>query len=207
MKPRVPEDFGDAYAALVGLTERVARGVVEPENLGEEVDLWRADSCRGAGTLARAAINFLRYELAKSGLEKGDVEAAAGLEALNRIHGVLDTGSSPGKAEENGPSKQIIEVALPKAFREARPGARGFRMGELQIIFELQTLKNGVRNGHLSVSHPTRYPTIDELFEARYAPGGSVRNLWLHIPKPEQQNVAAPYTLHMDVVPPAEKIG
>lgn len=100
-----------------------------------------------------------------------------------------------------------MEVALPEAFRAQPPKARGFRMGELQIIFESLKLPGGVSNGHLSVSHPTRYPTFDELLEARKAPGGKVPSLWVWLPKPAEQERMHPYTLHIDVLPPKDRIG
>lgn len=95
----------------------------------------------------------------------------------------------------------------PETFRETYPHARGFCLGEMQIIFEPQKLAGGSSNGHLSVSHPSRYSTIEELFAIRYAPGRKVTNLWVWLLKPEQQERTHPYSLHMDVIPPKDKIG
>lgn len=79
MTSRAPEAFEDAYAALVELVDRAASAAVKPENLGQEVDRWRAESCRGAMALARAATNALRYELASRGLAEGNAEGKTGV--------------------------------------------------------------------------------------------------------------------------------
>lgn len=216
MTSRAPEAFEDAYAALVELVARAASGAVKPEDLGQEADRWRADSCRGAGALARAATNALRHELASRGLAEGNAQDETGiadkLRSLSRIEAVLENGEQASIARQtNGgsraPEGRIVEVALPEAFRAQHPKARGFRMGELQIIFEPQKLPGGVSNGHLSVSHPSRYPTFEELLEVRKAPGGKVPNLWVWLPKPAEQERMHPYTLHADVLPPRDKLG
>lgn len=121
------------------------------------------------------------------------------MRALGRVRAVLDPPPASGIREE------IVEVALPEQLKRNAPGARGFRMGELQIIFE----PTGDRLGavHFSVSHPTRYPTWDELLRARAAPGGSPPHLWAWLPKPGTEQGLNPYTLHLYLFPPEGFVG
>ena len=53
--------------------------------------------------------------------------------------------------------KRIIEIPSPV------PGAQAYAMGQIRIIV-------GIEAGlwHLSISHPKRYPTWDEIKKARY---------------------------------------
>lgn len=84
------------------------------------------------------------------------------------------------------------------------PRGRGFRMGELQIIFEPT---EGPPHGHLSVSHPRRYPTFEELSRAARAPDGPPPNLWAWVPGPEQARGMQPNMVHLYVLPPEELLG
>lgn len=57
-----------------------------------------------------------------------------------------------------------IEVPIPPVVRAmVEPGARAYRMGECYIIV------GRTDRWHMSISHPTRYPTWDEIKTARYA--------------------------------------
>jgi len=56
----------------------------------------------------------------------------------------------------------IIEIPLPDIGGLER-NARAYAMGECRII-----TGRGAAGWHLSISHPTRYPTWDEVAEARY---------------------------------------
>lgn len=135
----VPEDFAHAYGELVELVSQILRAEVpkgpkevSQEVLGEKVDEWKHGDCRGAVTLAEAAIKALQYELASRGFREGAEVVSEDLVALGRIESVLEP--TPLTGDE---AAQIVEVTLPEQLRNARPKARGFRMGELQIIFEL----------------------------------------------------------------------
>jgi len=200
----VPEHFAAAYAGLAALVGRVAAGSVRPAVPREEVDAWRREGCRGAGTLAKAAIQALRYEIASGGLEAGGGEAEAsarGLRALAQVEAALEP--SQPQAEEQ---PRIVEVALPDALRERMPNGRGFRMGELQILFEPT---EGPPHAHLSVSHPSRHPTWPELLRARGARGGPSPNLWAWVPKEGDADASASggRTVHLYVAPPRELMG
>lgn len=195
----VPQDFEAAYRGLVELVGRVSRAETPQEILGEEVDEWRRADCRGAATLAEAAIRALQYELASRGFEEGAETAGEDLVALGRIEALLQPPPSTGDE-----APRIVEVALPEQLRERMPNGRGFRMGEIQIIFEPT---EGPPHGHLSISHPTRYPTYEELSRAALAPGGPPPNLWMWLPKPEQAQRMHPNTVHLYVLPPEELLG
>lgn len=56
------------------------------------------------------------------------------------------------------------EISIPPDVRATlEPNARAFHLGDCLVI--VGHSKNG---WHLSISHPTRYPTWDEIKEARY---------------------------------------
>lgn len=195
----IPEGFEEAHDGLIGLVRRVASCEVRGEALGEEVDAWRREDCRGAATLAEAAFSTLRYELADRNLRK-DQEAGTSEEmrALNRVRAAFE---SPG----GQPTQEIVEVALPEQFRRKVPNARGFRMGELQIVFEPTNERLG--GAHFSVSHPTRRPTWEELLRARAAPGGPPPHLWAWLPKPGTDPGMNPNTVHLYLFPPEGLVG
>lgn len=191
------------------------RAEVLNENLGEEIDAYVREGCRGSWTLARSAILAYRYELASEGLEEhrevggeddhGDDpgeshdSVADSLRSLERIEQSLE----PAQADPGEQSKPV-EVAVPEEFREQMPKARGFKMGELQIVFEQL---DGPPYGHLSVSYPSRYPSFEELLRARTAPGGSAPNLWAWLPAPDRIENMKPNTVHLYILPPKELLG
>jgi hypothetical protein len=194
----IPDGFEEAYDGLVELVGRVADGRIREEVLGEELDTWRRDDCRGAATLAEAATSALRYELASRGMSEGPDSVSEETRALGRVLAALGPPGAPGEQE-------IVEVVLPEEFRRRVPNACGFRMGELQIIFE--PTEESLGAVHFSVSHPTRYPTWEELLRARAAPGGPPPHLWAWLPKPGTDAGMNPYTLHLHLFPPEGLVG
>ena len=56
---------------------------------------------------------------------------------------------------------------------------RGFSIGECNIF--VGTMPNGKK--HLSISHPSRYPTWDEIHEARYALLPDDLDMAMYLPK------------------------
>jgi hypothetical protein len=57
-----------------------------------------------------------------------------------------------------------VELTLPKhVYAGLEPGARVFRLGECLVI-----VGHSAPSWHLSISHPNRYPTWDEIKTARY---------------------------------------
>lgn len=194
----VPDGFEEAYDGLVELIGRVADGRISDEVLGEKSDAWRRDDCRGAATLAQAATSALRYELASRGASEGPDSVSEDLRALGRVLTALEGARAVGEQE-------IVEVALPEEFRRSVPNARGFTMGELQIVFEPTEERLGAV--HFSVSHPSRYPTWEELLRARHAPGGPPPHLWAWLPKPGTDPGMNRYTLHLYLFPPEGFVG
>ena len=118
----------------------------------------------------------LRYDLANRGL-RGDGAVPDELRALGRVEGALE----PPERTAAGTRDAPVEVALPEALRRRLAGARGYRMGELQILVE-----RGTGGGaHASVSHPRRSPAWDELMQARIAVAGpETPTLWAWMPPP-----------------------
>lgn len=152
--------------------------------------------CAGRPRPREGGSEALRYGPARRGLEAGGVPLAARrLRALEEVEG------TPGAAEA-----WVAEVALPDALRERMPNRRGFVMGELQILFERM---EGPPHAHLSVSHPSRYPTWPELLRARGAPGRPSPNLWASVPKEGDAAAhgAGGRTVHLYVAPPRELMG
>ncbi|NMP21874.1 DUF7694 domain-containing protein [Sulfobacillus harzensis] len=59
---------------------------------------------------------------------------------------------------------------------------------------------------HLSISHPTRYPTWDEVAQARYALGPADQNVVMHLP-PEREYVNLhDFCFHLHVERPHGKV-
>lgn len=59
-----------------------------------------------------------------------------------------------------------VEVALPPHLTRIaglEPDARRYRMGDCSVIVGSST-----KGWHLSIAHPSRYPTWDEIAHARY---------------------------------------
>ncbi|MBC7340853.1 MAG: hypothetical protein H5U02_00100 [Clostridia bacterium] len=58
----------------------------------------------------------------------------------------------------------LTEVPIPAWLQaQLEPGARAFRLGGCTVI-----VGRSDAGWHLSISHPDRYPTWDEIKEARY---------------------------------------
>lgn len=204
----VPEDFAHAYGELVALVTQISRAEVPKEIshevLEEKVDKWKHADCRGAATLAEAAVKALQYELASRGLREGAGTVQEDLRALSHIESVLARPVS-GEREALGP--KIVEVVLRDAYRKDHPRARGFKMNdEFQILFEPGEA-GGPPHAHLSISHPRRYPTFEEILQAASAPGVAPPNLWALVPERGQQHSIFEKTVHLYVRPPEGLIG
>ncbi len=194
----IPDGFEQAYDGLVGLVGRITAGRVREGVLAEEVDAWRREDCRGRAPLAEAASAVLRYELERRGSKEGPASVSKEMRALGRVRSVLERTGPEGERE-------IVEVELAEDFMRENPNARGFRMGELKIVFQPTEKRLGVV--HFTVSHPFRYPTWEELLRARGALGGQPPHLWAWLPKPGTEPGIDPYTLHLYFVPPEGLVG
>lgn len=60
--------------------------------------------------------------------------------------------------------RMIAPIEVPLKGRGMEPGSRNFLMGRINIIVSQSTY-----GWHISISHPKRYPTWDEIADARYA--------------------------------------
>jgi len=61
--------------------------------------------------------------------------------------------------------REPIEIYIPPHVRASlEPGARAFRLGECLVF-----VGHSADGWHMSISHPSRYPTWDEIKEARYS--------------------------------------
>lgn len=77
-------------------------------------------------------------------------------------------------------------------------------MGELQIIFE-QTKEPPY--DHMSISHPSRRPTLEELEHASTALGGARPSRWVWLPEPEHSRSMQANVVHLYVMPPESLLG
>ncbi|TXH56105.1 MAG: hypothetical protein E6Q97_07170 [Desulfurellales bacterium] len=76
-------------------------------------------------------------------------------------------------------------VELPMDWRSSQlleKGTRRFKMGQCNILVSPPYENVG---WHLSISHPTRYPTWDEIAAARYECLPTDRDFVMVLPKPE----------------------
>lgn len=197
----IPEDFEAAYGGLVELVESIGSGEVSEELVPEKADEYRRAHCRGSAALAGAALRALRYELSSRGLQEGAASYPQELRSLALVEAALEP--SPATHAAGNETSEIVEVALPEQLRETTPNGRGFVMGELQMIFEPS---QGPPYGHMSVSHPRRYPTYEELRWAVRVPGGPAPNLWIWLPNSEEEKGRQPNAVHLYVVLPEELV-
>jgi hypothetical protein len=90
---------------------------------------------------------------------------------------------------------RTIEEEIPPLFRardlEILPNERVYRQGECTVRLRSDD------NGHaLSISHPDRYPTWDEVTEAKYRLIPKV-NMAMPLPAPEEYLNLAPYMFNL----------
>ncbi len=205
----ISPDFEAAYGGLLELVGQISRTEVPPEIsqgvFGEKVDEWKHADCRGAATLAEAAIKVLQYELSSRGLKEGAKAVVEDLQALGHAEATMGARTSSGDTGQGGKT-EIVEVPLPKQLQQKMPNGRGFRMDEFQIIFEPGEA-DGPPHVHLSIFHPRRYPAFEELQAAARAPGGHPPNLWALVPGPDQEHSIASKTVHLYVLPPEDLLG
>ena len=109
----------------------------------------------------------------------------------------------PGTHEPGFVEAMPVELSVPATMRAAWKkvgvvGGRCWRMGECHIIRAREPA--GVereRLWHLSISHPTRHPSWDEIKTARYRmlPGDICVGILL--PPPERYIDLHPHTFHL----------
>lgn len=79
------------------------------------------------------------------------------MHALELVEHLVD---SP--EDKNSPPKMPKPVRVPDALKKRAPNVQGWRLGMVEILAE-----PGPSGWHLSVSHPKRFPHVQELMLAR----------------------------------------
>ena len=158
-----------AFGALSDLVEETASagGAPGAGELRRRMERWYAGACQSNPKLAEASRLALEYELGREGLLGDEARAAASLGALSAL---WDARSGPVAAEESGVP---VEVEVAEEIKRAHPKRRYFRLRDLSIITEPEE-----SGWHASVSHPSRYPTVEELFASWAATGKAPGHLW-----------------------------
>jgi hypothetical protein len=184
------EHVQGALDGLATLVERVTRGNYSDEELRQEMLSWEREDARRSGKLADAAIAALEYQLAGQGLTGSMEEATEELEALQRLKAALKP-----EVKELRP----VEVEPAPELRARFPTARTYRIGEVQIIATPEEV-----GWHVSVNHPERHPTWDELHAASSVAG--VSTMWAYMPLSggPPGGAAANFTVHLFERPPAD---
>lgn len=73
-------------------------------------------------------------------------------------------GAIVGHTNNTPVAQNLIEFQVPQRLgRGMEPGTKGFMLGKCSIF-----LSNSVYGWHISIAHPSRYPTWDEIATARY---------------------------------------
>lgn len=72
------------------------------------------------------------------------------------------------------------------------PNARAFMFGECRILLAIEN-----RLWHMSISHPNRYPTWDEIYDARYVLIPNKYTMAMLLPPKEQYVNVHPNCFHL----------
>ncbi len=177
----------EALDGLSALVDRVTQDDYSDEELRAEILRWESEDAEGRGGLAELAIHALGYQLAEQGMSSGSIEEVAGeMLALQRLKAALF------------PSEELhpVEVDPAPAYREQFPQARAFRIREVQIIAMPEA-----GGWHVSVSHPERYPTWEELRAAAGVASG-VSTMWVYMPLAGGPGPIASNVVHLFETPP-----
>ncbi|MBC7105665.1 MAG: hypothetical protein H5T97_06985 [Firmicutes bacterium] len=85
------------------------------------------------------------------------------------------------------------EIDIPPFIRATlEPGARAYKFGECFVF-----VAHSAQGWHLSISHPHRYPTWDEIKAARYALTPHNVTMALILPPPEEYVNVHPNCFHL----------
>lgn len=187
-----------ALDRLATLVEHVMHGNYSDEELRLKMLWWEREDARRSGKLADAAIFALEYQLAEQGLtllaEQGltepTEEVTDKLQALQRLKAALKP-----EAKELRP----VEVEPAPELRARFPAVRTYRIGEVEIT---ATPEEG--GWHVSVSHPERHPTWDELKAASSV--ARVPAMWAYIALSggPPGGAVTSFTVHLFERPPAD---
>lgn len=154
---RAPEHFSYAYSGLEALVEAMSAGATSGDDVGREAGRWMREDAGGSLTLCKAAVFAMRHEAGVRGAEGDGGRAKATLRALDLVDRALDP-----PEDASSPPKMPRPVPVPHALKKKAPGVRGFRLGRVEILAEPKP-----EGWRLSVSHPDRFPSVEELMLAR----------------------------------------
>jgi hypothetical protein len=186
----VIERLQEAVDGLDSLVDRTVRGDHSDAELREEMLHWEREDAGGSGKLAETAISLLEYQLAEQGISAEDLhgsEEAERSRALQRLKAALMP-----EPEDMLPR----EAPLDPAYQERFPQARGFTVGTAQGIMSPEEY-----GWHISVSHPERYPTWEELQAAASLLEGAPA-MWAMVPLQENVGGIASNVVHLFERPP-----
>lgn len=181
-----------AVEGLDSLVGRTIGGDYSDTELREEVLRWEREDAGNSGKLAEIAISLLELQLAERGASSGysaDSEETERLRALQRLKGALMP-----EPEDMLPR----EAPLNPAYQQQVPQARGFRVGVAQGIITPEE-----HGWHISVSHPDRFPTWDELRAASSLVQGAPA-MWARVPVEEEVGRIASNVVHLFERPPID---
>ncbi len=184
------ERLQKAIDGLDPLVDRTVRGDHSEAELRDEVLRWEREDAEGNGRLSEMAISLMELQLANQGLPAEDPhtsEEVERLRALQRLRAALML-----EPEDMLPR----EAPLDPAYQERFPQARGFRVGTAMGILTPEE-----HGWHISVSHPDRYPTMDELRSAAGLVQGA-EAMWAMVPLQTDIGGIASNVVHLFERPP-----
>jgi hypothetical protein len=178
----------EALDGLAALVDRVKQGTYSDVELRDEMLRWEREDAGGSGGLAELAIDALAYQLSEQAITGSMQEVAGDLQALQRLKAALFP------PEELRP----VEVDPTPEYRAQFPQARAFQSREVRIIAMPEA-----GGWHVTVSHPERYPTWEELRAAAGVVSG-VQTMWVYMPLAGGPGPVASNVIHLFESPPPE---
>lgn len=94
----------------------------------------------------------------------------------------------------------------PKRIHSPLPGADMWQYGGCRVIVAQEPARSGALRWHLSISHPDRYPTWDEIRDARYTFTPPDVTMVMVLPPPSQYVNLHPNCFQLHEVPEAAEV-
>lgn len=110
--------------------------------------------------------------------------------------------AQPPSGPNGAPAVPPRPIRLPSPM----PHADAYSFGECRVIVAQEPNALGRMHWHLSVSHPSRYPTWDELRDARYTFVPPHITMVMVLPPPSQYVNTHPNCMQLHEVPEAEAV-
>lgn len=99
----------------------------------------------------------------------------------------------------NTPNLPVIRPLDPVQYRHVtarlEPGTKAYKMGKLRILVSPPI--PGIQGWHMSISHPDRYPTWDEIAKARYELCPLDIEMVMYLPPPTEYVNVHNYCFHL----------